>query len=42
MYPKVKVLIGGACATPEWAEQIGASFGANASEAVYRAREMVK
>ena len=42
MYPKVGVLVGGACATPEWAEQIGAAFGANASEAVYRAREMVK
>ncbi|MCP8304541.1 MAG: cobalamin B12-binding domain-containing protein [archaeon] len=42
LYPKVKVLVGGACATPEWAEEIGAVFGANASEAVYRAKEMVE
>jgi len=32
LYPKVKVLIGGACTTPEFAEKIGALFGANAAE----------
>jgi dimethylamine corrinoid protein len=40
-YPKVKVLIGGACATQEWAEKIGAYYGANASEAQYMAKKMV-
>ena len=41
LYPKVGVLIGGACTTPEWAEEIGAVLANNASEGVYRAREMV-
>jgi dimethylamine corrinoid protein len=42
LYPKVKVLIGGACASPEWAEKIGAVYGANASDGLNKAREMVK
>jgi len=42
MYPKVKVLIGGACATPEWGEKIGATYAANASDALAKARMMVK
>ncbi len=42
LYPAVKVLVGGACTTPEWAEKIGAVYGANASEGLARAREMVK
>jgi dimethylamine corrinoid protein len=42
MYPKVKVLVGGACATPEWGEKIGATYAANASDALAKARMMVK
>ncbi len=41
LYPKIKVLVGGACTTPEWGEEIGAAQADNASEGVYRAREMV-
>ncbi|MDD1776086.1 MAG: cobalamin-dependent protein [Candidatus Methanomethylicus sp.] len=40
-YPKVKVLVGGACTTVEWAEKIGALYGANASEAAYVAKKVV-
>jgi dimethylamine corrinoid protein len=42
LYPKVKVLVGGACATPEWGEKIGATYAANASDALAKARVMVK
>jgi dimethylamine corrinoid protein len=42
MYPKVKVLVGGACATPEWGEQIGATYASNASDALNKARMMVQ
>ena len=42
MYPHVKVLIGGACATPEWGEKIGATYASNASDALAKARMMVK
>ncbi|MEM3437126.1 MAG: corrinoid protein [Nitrososphaerales archaeon] len=41
LYPKVKVLVGGACTTPEWAEKIGANYGANAAEAIKVARALV-
>jgi len=41
LYPKVKVLVGGACTTPEWAQSIGAFYGKDASEAVEVARKVV-
>lgn len=41
LYPKIKVLVGGACTSPEWAEKIGASYGQNAAEAIRVAKAMV-
>jgi len=41
LYPKVKVLVGGACTTPEWAAKIGAHYAENASEAMKAARKMM-
>ncbi len=41
LYPKVKVLVGGACTTPEWAEKIGAYYAENAGVAIAVARKMV-
>jgi len=41
LYPRVKVLVGGACTTPEWAQSIGAFYAANAAEAVKVAKEML-
>lgn len=41
IYPKTKVIVGGACTTPEWAEKIGASYGANAAEAIRVAKTML-
>jgi methanogenic corrinoid protein MtbC1 len=39
---KVKVMVGGAPVTPEWAEQIGAdAFGRDAVQAVTIARQLV-
>lgn len=37
----VKVMVGGACTTREWAESIGAHYARNASEAVVVARQLV-
>lgn len=42
LYPKTKVLVGGACTTPEWAEKIGAYYAENAAQAVRVARSMVE
>ncbi len=42
LYPKIKVLVGGACASPEWAEKIGASYAQNAGEALKVAKAMMK
>lgn len=41
LYPKVKVMVGGACTTPEWAEKIGAYYAENAAKAVEVARKLV-
>lgn len=41
LYPNTKVLVGGACTTPEWAEKIGAYYAENAAQAVRVARNMV-
>lgn len=41
LYPKVKVLVGGACTTPEWAQSIGAFYAKDAVEAVEVARKIV-
>ena len=39
----VKVMVGGATVTPEWAEEIGAdAYGEDAIEAVKRAKQMLK
>ena len=40
---KVKVMIGGATVTPEWAQQIGADgYAEDAIEATKKARELLK
>jgi len=42
MRDKVKIIIGGAPVTPEYAEQIGADgFAADASSAVKKVRELL-
>lgn len=41
LYPNIKVLVGGACTTPEWAEKIGAYYAENSAQAVRVARNMV-
>ncbi len=41
LYPKTKVLVGGACTTPEWAEKIGAFYAENAATAINVCRNMV-
>jgi len=41
IYPKVKIMVGGACTTPEWAQQIGAHYAPNAAEAAKLAKSLV-
>ncbi|MCP8307828.1 MAG: cobalamin-dependent protein [archaeon] len=41
LYPKIKVIVGGACASPEWAEKIGASYAQNAGEALKVVKAMM-
>jgi len=39
----VKVMVGGATVTPEWAQQIGADgYGEDAIDATKKARELLK
>jgi dimethylamine corrinoid protein len=38
---KVEIMVGGACTTPEWAQNIGAHYAANATEAVKLAKSLV-
>lgn len=42
LYPKIKVIVGGACASPEWAEKIGASYAQNAGEALKVVKTMLR
>ncbi len=41
IYSKVKIMVGGACTTPEWAEKIGAYYAPDASEAAKLAKKLV-
>jgi len=42
IYPKTKVIVGGACATPEWAEKIGAIYATSAMDVIRVIRRLVE
>jgi len=42
IYPKTKVIVGGACTTPEWAKKIGAIHATNAMDLIRAIRSLVE